>query len=573
MLLLRLLSLVLLWCCAPAAAQLQLADSQQRVDAWPQVTMLADPGMQMTLADVRAAAGRFEPPRSAYATLGLRRDAVWLRLPLQLDARSDGRWILAIDYAVLNRVDVHLVGADGTLRQHALLGNLQPHSQRSLPGRAHAVALELAPGQVAELYLRVETQGAMVLPITLNKLSAFHAAALDEQLLQGLLTGLGGWLLLYSLMQAATLRERLFLRYAMLISGSILFSIYQFGIGAQYLWPGNHWIELHAGGLAALVASAGTFLFVEKALAPHPRRWFSPLMKIGCVLLLLVAAAYALDWIHVHQVSSVIGTLGLAPALLGVPGAMARARRGDPVGWTLLAAWIGYFVSTAVMVAMIKGQVGVNFWTLHSFQLGATLDMLLFMRVIGLRMKAVHTAAQSARKERDSLVSMAQTDPLTGLPNRRGLDETLAAALPHCTPQKLLAVYVLDLDGFKQVNDRHGHAAGDEMLVAVGRRLKNSLRATDVVARLGGDEFVIVVSGLLDDRQALEVGSHVLAAFDEPFRLSHDRVCSVGLTIGYVLVPLDGLDPALLLKRADAAMYAGKQGGKRCVRRAEPLAA
>src|SRR5687767_2147723 len=126
--LLRLLSLVLLWCCAPAMAQLQLADSQPRVDAWPQVTMLADPGKQMTLADVRAAAGRFEPPRSAYATLGLRRDAVWLRLPLQLDARSDGRWILAIDYAVLNRVDVHLVGADGTLRQHVRLGNLQPQA-------------------------------------------------------------------------------------------------------------------------------------------------------------------------------------------------------------------------------------------------------------------------------------------------------------------------------------------------------------------------------------------------------------------------------------------------------------
>jgi diguanylate cyclase (GGDEF)-like protein len=571
--LLRLLSLLLLLCCAPAAAQLQLVDAQPRVDAWPQVTMLADPGNQMLLADVRAAAGRFEPPRLAYSTLGLRKDAVWLRLPLQVDARSDGRWILAIDYSVLNRVDVHLIGADGSVRQQAVLGNLQPYAQRPLPGRTHAVQLELVPGERAELYLRVETLGGMVLPISLSKLGAFHAQALDEQLLQGLLSGLGVWLLLYSLMQWATLREPLFLKYAMLISGSILFSIYQFGIGAQYLWTGNTWIELHAGGLTALVASAGTFLFVEQALAPHPRRWFSPLMKIGCALLMLTAVAYALDWIHVHQVSNVIGTLGLAPAVLGMPGAISRARRGDPVGWTLLVAWIGYFVSTAVMVGLIKGRVDLNFWTLHSFQLGATLDMLLFMRVIGLRMKAVHTAAQSARRERDSLVTLAQTDPLTGLANRRGLDEMLAAALPNCTPQKLLAVYVLDLDGFKQVNDRYGHDTGDEMLVAVGRRLKNSLRTTDVVARVGGDEFVIVVTGLHDDRQALEVGSHVLAAFEEPFMLSHGRICSVGLTIGYALVPPDGDDAAALLKRADAAMYAGKQGGKRCVRRAEPIAA
>ena len=149
-------------------------------------------------------------------------------------------------------------------------------------------------------------------------------------------------------------------------------------------------------------------------------------MKAGAAVLFATALAYAFDLLHVHQVSSVVGTLGLAPAVLGMPGAVVRARRGDPVGWYFLAAWVGYFVSTALMVGMIKGHVGVNFWTLHSFQFGATLDMLLFMRVIGLRMKAIHAAAQHATRERDTLLSLAHTDALTGLPNRRGLDATLA---------------------------------------------------------------------------------------------------------------------------------------------------
>jgi diguanylate cyclase (GGDEF)-like protein len=185
----------------------------------------------------------------------------------------------------------------------------------------------------------------------------------------------------------------------------------------------------------------------------------------------------------------------------------------------------------------------------------------------------VHAAAQHASRERDKLHSLAHTDPLTGLPNRRGLDVTLAAELAHCTPEKLLALYMLDLDGFKDVNDRYGHHVGDELLIAVARRLTTSLRTSDVVARLGGDEFVITVSGLHDDRQAQEIGQHLLEMFQRPFELSNGQGCTVGMTIGYALVPLDGSEPGTLLQRADAAMYAGKQGGKRCVRRAGALRA
>ncbi len=93
-----------------------------------------------------------------------------------------------------------------------------------------------------------------------------------------------------------------------------------------------------------------------------------------------------------------------------------------------------------------------------------------------------------------------------------------------------------------------------------------------MVARLGGDEFVVTAAGLGDERQARELGLKLVEAFREPFDLAQDRQCSVGLTIGYVLVPLDGVDPVSLLRQADAAMYAGKQGGKGCVRRAVALA-
>ena len=556
-----------------AAPPLVIDGSAQRVEVWPSLTILPDESGEMDITAAMAAADRFEVPRSAYATLGLRKEPVWLRIPVRWTGGGGPNWMLDIDYAPLNRIDAFLV-REGRIVQQARLGNMQPFAQRPIPSRSHALPLELKPEVAYELYLRVETQGAMILPITVMRPQVFHTEALDEHILQGLLAGLGLCLVLYSLVQWWSTRESMFVKYAMLTTGSLMFSVVQFGVGGMYLWRDNLWMESHGAPLMALLAAGSTFLFVEEVLrGPGVSRYFTRIMYAGAATLGLVALLYALDVIHVHTVSRVIGTLGLLPALMGLPGAIARARRGDAIGWYFLVAWVGYFVTTAIMVGVIRGYIDATLWTLHAFQAGATLDMVLFMRVLGLRMKAIHNEARSAVRERDTFVSMAHTDPLTGLPNRRGLDARLAAEMASTSPDRLLAVYMIDLDGFKQVNDQHGHELGDELLIAVGQRLGAQLRSSDVVARLGGDEFVVTAGGLADERQARELGLKLVEAFREPFVLSGQRACQVGLTIGYVLVPVDGTDPVSLLRRADAAMYAGKQGGKGCVCRAEVAAA
>ena len=554
---------------ARAAPALLIDGSSQRLEAWPAVSVLPDVGGEMDIAAAMAAAQRFEAPRSAYATLGLHKEPVWLRIPISWTGGGGPNWMLDIDYPPLNRVDAFLV-REGRVVQQARLGNQQPFAQRPVPSRSHALPLELKPQVEYELYLRVQTHGAMILPITVMRPQAFHSEALDEHILQGLLAGLGLCLVIYSLVQWRSTREAMFAKYAMLTSGSLMFSVAQFGIGGMYLWRNNLWVEAHAAPLMALLAAGSTFLFVEDVLrGPGVSRYFTRVMHAGAAVLGATALLYAADLIHVHAVSRVIGTLGLLPALMGLPGAITRARRGDAIGWYFLVAWLGYFVTTAVMVGVIRGYIDATRWTLHTFQAGATLDMVLFMRVLGLRMKAIHAEARSAVRERDTFVSMAYTDPLTGLPNRRGLDVRLAAEMAASAPDRLLAVYMIDLDGFKQVNDRHGHELGDELLVAVGRRLGAQMRSSDTVARLGGDEFVVTAGGLSDERQARDLGLKLVEAFREPFVLAGDRRCSVGLTIGYVLVPLDGSDPVSLLRRADAAMYAGKAQGKGSVRRAE----
>ena len=555
------------------AAPLVVHEDTPQLDLWPSVSILPDPGRQLDIAQILQQAAQFEPPRGAHSTLGLRPEPVWLRVPFSVDASAGLQRVLDIDYPVLNRIDAYLVRG-GQIEQQALMGNLQMDPEHPRASRSHSMIVQLQPGQSYTLLLRIETTGAMVVPITLSTPAAFLVQALREQMLQGLMIGLSLCLLAYSLTHWLGLRDLVFMKYALIVGGGLLFSLLQFGIGAQYLWPGNHWMELHLAPLAALMSSCGFFLFFEHVLlGPDSHRFFSRVMKGGAVLTVVVALVFAADGLTTRAVSAIIGVLGLTPTLLALPGAIRRVRQGDSMGIYILLGALLYFSAAATMTGVIFGRIPMNGWTQHSVQLATLLDTMLLMRLLSLRSTAVQHAAKRANQERDAMHSLAHTDPLTGLPNRRGLSAALTAALPHCTIDNLVAIFVLDLDGFKPVNDRYGHDVGDELLIAVADRLQQLMRHNDVVARMGGDEFVVMAGGLLRDEQAQELGQELLDAFREPFQLREQR-CLVGMTIGYALAPHDGSDALTLIKRADAAMYLGKQEGKHCLRRtdAEPTA-
>ncbi|WP_336921022.1 diguanylate cyclase domain-containing protein [Aquipuribacter sp. SD81] len=153
---------------------------------------------------------------------------------------------------------------------------------------------------------------------------------------------------------------------------------------------------------------------------------------------------------------------------------------------------------------------------------------------------------------------LAYTDPLTGLTNRRGLEERVDAALWEARlGGHGLALLFCDLDGFKGVNDAHGHAAGDELLVALAQRLRARVRRTDLLARLGGDEFLVALPGL-DPAQAAEdarrVADGIVEELSRPVELGTGRV-EVGASVGIGLCPEDGTTFRELLHRADQRMY------------------
>ena len=162
------------------------------------------------------------------------------------------------------------------------------------------------------------------------------------------------------------------------------------------------------------------------------------------------------------------------------------------------------------------------------------------------------------------VLELAQTDILTGLPNRAFFLEQLQEITSACQNGGTFSVLLLDLDRFKNVNDSLGHAAGDALLRQVAERLRSTLRDTDVLARLGGDEFAIVQTECEDQRiAAFGLSRRIANLIAEPFQLSGNRV-EIGTSIGIAIAPDHGHEQEQLLKKADLALYRSKAAGRNC---------
>ena len=166
------------------------------------------------------------------------------------------------------------------------------------------------------------------------------------------------------------------------------------------------------------------------------------------------------------------------------------------------------------------------------------------------------------KESQDRLEQMAYFDALTGLPNRRLLSDRLNQAIGQASrSERLLAICYLDLDGFKPINDRWGHAAGDVLLIDASRRLLANVRAGDTVSRLGGDEFVVLLGNLAHFDECEVAIERIRSSLNKPFQLKEGEA-KLSASMGVTMYPLDGADPDMLLRHADQAMYQAKQAGR-----------
>jgi diguanylate cyclase (GGDEF)-like protein/PAS domain S-box-containing protein len=174
---------------------------------------------------------------------------------------------------------------------------------------------------------------------------------------------------------------------------------------------------------------------------------------------------------------------------------------------------------------------------------------------------ATHEDITERTRAEAQIKHMARHDALTNLPNRVAFQEEMAQAFTRVRRGDNHAVHCLDLDHFKRVNDTLGHAAGDELLRAVTRRLHGCVRELDTVARLGGDEFAVLQAGVERPENAGSLAQRLIDAISEPYDIDGHQVV-IGVSIGIALAPNDGADPEQLLRSADMALYRAKTDGR-----------
>jgi len=171
----------------------------------------------------------------------------------------------------------------------------------------------------------------------------------------------------------------------------------------------------------------------------------------------------------------------------------------------------------------------------------------------------------------ERVVHLATHDSLTDLPNRHLLQDRVKQAISHAERNEgtKVALLFIDLDGFKGVNDAHGHDVGDRLLVKAAKRIRSVLRSEDTTARQGGDEFIVALPNVKQDSGAEVVAQKLLDALSAPYRIN-DHEIRISASIGIALYPDDGADMEMLLARSDAAMYAAKMADRGTYRRCDP---
>lgn len=166
------------------------------------------------------------------------------------------------------------------------------------------------------------------------------------------------------------------------------------------------------------------------------------------------------------------------------------------------------------------------------------------------------------RRNEERLFLLAHMDPLTGLANRTLLTSSLEQALKD---EPAICVMMVDLDGFKDVNDSLGHARGDEILVSVAKKIQSSVRAGDLVARMGGDEFAVLLPGVSDFKLAAETAERIIHDISQAMIVEEHQI-NISASVGMVLYPMHGITAQDLLTSADLALYQAKAEGRNCHR-------
>lgn len=600
--LIRLLALLLglLTAVGAAAAGPAVIDaSTSRMSLTPHLSYGVDESGRADAAAMfsRVGRGEFQPIPGERAAFGFTQGAYWFHAQLFNRDPNEKRWLLALHYPLLDNVDIYLRYPDGRV-EHMASGDTLPFSARSIRYRHPNFWINLPERTEVELLVRVSSRSSMQVPLALYTPTAFAELERDSQFGIGLFYGILVALLCYNLVLWLSLRDASHFWYMFHVSGFGLVMFCLNGLGFEYLWPNSPWFANLAIPLSMAVSQIAMHQFCRVFLELEARQPTADKIALGLIafFVLMGLASFVLDYRTVVRPM----TLAVFPgALFILYLAITSIRSGYAPAKVFLLAWGFLLMGTALYALVSFGLLDKNFFTEYAIQIGSAMEMILLSfalayryarlrsenerlvrehneqleRHVARRTSELSTALEQLAEANQRLRESNRRDALTGLFNRRHFREMFEQQLHQANEHRQsLGVLLIDLDHFKDVNDTHGHLAGDECLRWLGRCLHDTLVDHGaLLARFGGEEFVVTLPDIQGERLMQVAEQLRLKICGEAVRYAGNNI-RISASIGAFLVrPGSHLGVDEALHQADDALYVAKNRGRNCVHAAEGI--
>jgi len=551
-------------------AMAQAADAPDAVDALAppsqplgqHMRLLVETGAPLDLAAARQAfATEARPPVSSPVLgLGIGHRPVWVHWVVNNPTDQPLKRQLAVSPSWTDALDVHVVHPGGdTTSWHT--GDALARAPYLDDALGYLLEHSFPPGR-SEVLIRIATPDPMIVNVQLLTPDALAQQAKFEHSSYGVLYGFLAALSILNLIMYFGLGRGNSLYYALYLLSFVATNLSYTGRGMAWLWPEAPYIQRYVILVFMVLLAAAGLKFAREFLeldqsAPALGRGIKWACR-GVIAWTLVTVIF--NW-HATAVFTAFLVSGVFSVALVPIGVLAQ-RRGQAAAGYFLASGVASAIGLSATTFSVWGLLPFNAWTYRGVEMGTMAEALLLQLALVQFIRAQMLKRLDA--ERD-----ARVDALTRLANRRGFleqaDVAYGLAVRH---QRPLAAVILDIDLFKTINDRHGHAIGDAVLVNVGQTLARLTRNGDCVARWGGEEFIMLLPET-DLVTALQFAERIRRALEEMVVvIRDDERVQITASIGVAqLKPEQSLEKLIIA--ADDALYSVKQSGRNRVAHAD----